>query len=112
MTPEVKEIAESLAPIVSETVKEEVAEATKSFGEELKSLSTEMVNFKEKMASVSTGNVEAQSKMAREVFVKSAVEVLKNGIQEEAPAMKIFQANAKAAFQNEGIATEGLEFVR
>lgn len=111
MTPEVKEIAESLAPIVSETVKEEVAEATKSFGEELKSLSTEMVNFKEKMASVSTGNVEAQSKMAREVFVKSAVEVLKNGIQEEAPAMKIFQANAKAAFQNEGIATEGLEFV-
>lgn len=111
-----KALTETLEKTLPEAVEVVVEEKTAGLKEEIKKLNDDIT---EKLADITTAQKFATSdasraefeKKAKEVFVKSTIEVFQKGIQEDKPAGEIFMANAKAAFQNEGIATEGLEFV-
>ena len=107
----VDEMASQLAQQIAEGQKQ-YTEKVSQVEEGQKNIEAELISIKEKLATKSFNSDDVEHvKKSKEVFVKSAIEIFKNGVQEEAPAMKIFEVNAKAAFQNEGIATEGLEFV-
>lgn len=111
-----KALTETLEKALPEAVDVVVEEKTAGLKAEIKKLNDEMTD---KLAEIATAQKFATSdasradfeKKAKEVFVKSTIEIFQKGFRDEAPAGEVFTANAKAAFQNEGIATEGLEFV-
>lgn len=106
----IKEALEEVIPAHIETaVKAELEPITKKLSD-VEDQMTELAKSA-KFGGSSEDSKEAFEKKAKEVFVKSTIAVFKAGIREEGPAYEIFQSEAKAAFQNEGIATEGLEFV-
>jgi len=100
-------LGETLPDAVSTAVKSETEALTKKLGD----VEAQMTEFAKQAKFSGSDNKEAFEKLSKAVFVKSTIEIIKNGIKDEAPAMEVFKAEAKAAFQNEGIATEGLEFV-
>lgn len=104
-----------LKEALEEVIPSHIATAVKA---ETENLVKDIADFKNQLADISKSSKfggdegrEAFEKKAKEVFVKSTIAIFKAGIREEAPAMEVFTSEAKAAFQNEGIATEGLEFV-
>lgn len=111
MSFDVKEVAESLAPIVSETVKSEVTDATAPMAEEIKNLSTEVVSLKEKMATSSATKDANAVKLAKQAVVSIFKAVKTENIQDEAQFSKAFDAIVKETYQNTVTATDGAEFV-
>lgn len=103
-----KALPEAVEGVVDEkmkSLKEEIIKANEDVTKQLADIATS-----QKFATSDASRAEFEKK-AKEVFVKSTIEVFQKGLREDAPAGEIFSANAKAVFQNEGIATEGLEFV-
>ena len=108
MNPELKELLEKLQTIdksIAEAVDVVTEEKLKTLREELKTqVDTISAQIKELAVGnkFATGTDDAElEKKAKEVFVKSTVEIFQAGIKEDKPAMEIFVANSKAAFQNE-----------
>lgn len=108
---DVKQVAESLAPVVSETVKTEVAEATKSFEESQKNVEAELTSIKEKIAMHDESTDENQSKLAKSAIVDVFKKVKQEGITTESQFTKAFESTIKETYQNTVTATDGAEFV-
>jgi len=104
-----KEVLEEVLP---EHISTAVKAETETIVKDVADVKAQMEDLA-KSAKFSSDSAKDESfvKTAKSVFVKSTIEVFQKGIREEAPAMEVFLSNAKAAFQNEGIAGEGLEFV-
>lgn len=116
MTPEqIEAMKKGFSESLSEALPDAVATAVKAENEaltrKLADVETQMAELAKQHKFAGTDSKETFEKLAKAVFVKSAIEVYQKGILEDQPSTGIFETNAKAAFQNEGIATEGLEFV-
>lgn len=107
----VKEVAERLAPIVSETVKTEVAEATKAFGEAQKNVEAELISIKGKIAMHDAKTDENDAKLAKSAIVNLFKTIKKEDITTEEQFQKAFDATIKLTYQNTITANDGAEFV-
>lgn len=119
MNPELKELLDKLA-----TIDKSIAEAVDAVTEE--KLKTQKAETESKIADMQkqindlvtaskfTGgadNQEAMKKAAKQVIVKTISKIAKEKVDGEETVEKLFEAEMKAAFQNESTAEEGKEFV-
>lgn len=119
MNPELKELLEKLQTIdksIAEAVDAVTEEKLKTLREETKTQIDAISAQIKELATTSkfaggTDNQEQMKKSAKSVIVKTISRIAKEKVDGEESVEKIFEAEMKAAFQNESTAEEGKEFV-
>jgi len=107
---ETKELAKELAPIISETVKEEMVESQKSINEKMESMETEIKELTLNSKKTASNGDEKET-MLKSIIVNTFKQVQKMGVSSEAQFKEVFNAQIKETYQNTETATDGAEFV-